>query len=81
VLPVDLAANAASLGVTVYRARTLEELREALGEAKAGSTAALVHVETDLYERAPSGDGWWDVPVAEVTTIDTTRHARTAYEK
>jgi 3D-(3,5/4)-trihydroxycyclohexane-1,2-dione acylhydrolase (decyclizing) len=80
-LPVDLAANAASLGVTVYRAKTLEELREALGQAKAGSTAAMVHVETDLYERSPSGDGWWDVPVAEVSTIDTTRQARTAYEK
>ncbi|SDO32041.1 3D-(3,5/4)-trihydroxycyclohexane-1,2-dione hydrolase [Nakamurella panacisegetis] len=80
VLPVDLAANAESLGVTVYRARTLAELKDGLARAKAGSSAAMVHVDTDLYQRSPSGDGWWDVPVAQVSTIDTTRAARTAYE-
>jgi len=79
VLPVDLAANAASLGVTVYRAKTLNELREALAKAKAGTCAAMVHVETDPSERSPSGDGWWDVPVAEVSTVETTRAARTSY--
>ena len=73
VLPVDLAANAASLGVTVYSAKTLEELKDALAKAKASSTAVMVHVDTDLYEQSPAGDGWWDVPVAEVSTIDTTR--------
>ena len=81
VLPVDLAANAESLGVTVYRAKTLEELRDALAKAKAGTSAAMVHVDTDLYEQSPAGDGWWDVPVAEVSTIDTTEAARAAYDK
>ncbi len=81
VLPVDLAANAASLGVTVYSAKTLEELKDALAKAKASSTAVMVHVDTDLYEQSPAGDGWWDVPVAEVSTIDTTREARAAYDK
>ena len=35
VLPVDLVANAASLGVHAVRARTLDELRAALTEARA----------------------------------------------
>ncbi len=81
VLPVDLAANAASLGVTVYSAKTLEELKDALAKAKASTTAVMVHVDTDLYEQSPAGDGWWDVPVAEVSTIDSTEQARAAYDK
>lgn len=81
ILPVDLAANAASLGVTVYRAKTLAELQGALVRAKAGTDAALVHVDVDLYERSPAGDGWWDVPMAEVSTIESTQQARIAYDK
>lgn len=81
ILPVDLAANAESLGVRVYRAKTLEELKDALAMAKAATTAVMVHVDTDLYEQSPGGDGWWDVPVAEVSTIDSTQVARAAYEK
>ncbi|QNK81006.1 3D-(3,5/4)-trihydroxycyclohexane-1,2-dione acylhydrolase (decyclizing) [Nakamurella sp. PAMC28650] len=81
ILPVDLAANAESLGVRVYRAKTLEELKDALARAKAATTAVMVHVDTDLYEQSPGGDGWWDVPVAEVSTIDSTQVARAAYEK
>jgi 3D-(3,5/4)-trihydroxycyclohexane-1,2-dione acylhydrolase (decyclizing) len=81
VLPVDLAANAASLGVTVYSAKTLEELKDALAKAKASTTAVMVHVDTDLYEQSPAGEGWWDVPVAEVSTIDSTAQARAAYDK
>jgi 3D-(3,5/4)-trihydroxycyclohexane-1,2-dione acylhydrolase (decyclizing) len=81
ILPVDLAANAESLGVRVYRAKTLEELKDALARAKAATTAVMVHVDTDLYEQSPDGDGWWDVPVAEVSTIDSTQVARAAYEK
>jgi 3D-(3,5/4)-trihydroxycyclohexane-1,2-dione acylhydrolase (decyclizing) len=30
---------------------------------------------------APSSEAWWDVPVAEVSELDTTRQARGAYEK
>ncbi len=81
ILPVDLAANAQSLGVTVFRAKTLEELRAALRTAKAAETSTLVHVDTDLFQQSPSGDGWWDVPVAGVSTLSFTREARIAYDK
>ncbi|WP_369069681.1 3D-(3,5/4)-trihydroxycyclohexane-1,2-dione acylhydrolase (decyclizing) [Kineococcus terrestris] len=79
-LPVDLAANAESLGVRVLRAGTRKELVEALQEAKAATTSTLVHVETDLYSEAPDGGGWWDVPVSEVSHLDSTRTARAEYE-
>jgi len=80
VLPVDLAANAASLGVPVLRAGTVEELRAALRDAKAHDGPIVVHVDADPLVPAPDGGGWWDVPVAEVSTLDATRQARKSYE-
>ena len=81
VLPVDLAANAASLGVRVLRAQTIAELSAALREAKDEAGPVLVHIETDPMVPAPDSEAWWDVPVAEVSALDATRQAREAYEK
>ncbi|MEQ4205945.1 3D-(3,5/4)-trihydroxycyclohexane-1,2-dione acylhydrolase (decyclizing) [Actinopolymorpha sp. B9G3] len=80
VLPVDLAANAASLGADVLRAGTIEELRTALTKAREASRTTLVHVETDPLAGAPSSDAWWDVPVAEVSALESTRKAREDYD-
>jgi 3D-(3,5/4)-trihydroxycyclohexane-1,2-dione acylhydrolase (decyclizing) len=81
VLPVDLAANAASLGVRVFRAETIAELKSALAQAKDEPGPALVHIETDPMVPAPDSETWWDVPVAEVSALADTRRAREAYEK
>ncbi|HEY0540504.1 MAG TPA: 3D-(3,5/4)-trihydroxycyclohexane-1,2-dione acylhydrolase (decyclizing) [Actinoallomurus sp.] len=81
VLPVDLAANAASLGAQVLTARTSAELRDALVTARAASRTTVVHVETDPLRPGPDGEAWWDVPVAEVSGLDTVREARARYDK
>jgi len=81
VLPVDLAANAASLGVRVLRAQTIAELRAALRQARDEAGPVLVHIETDPMIPAPDSEAWWDVPVAEVAELDSTRRARAAYER
>jgi 3D-(3,5/4)-trihydroxycyclohexane-1,2-dione acylhydrolase (decyclizing) len=81
VLPVDLAANAASLGARVLRACGVDEFRAALREAVASPHTTLVHVETDPLVPAPDSNAWWDVPVAEVSTVDATRAARVGYEE
>jgi 3D-(3,5/4)-trihydroxycyclohexane-1,2-dione acylhydrolase (decyclizing) len=80
-LPVDLAANAASLGVYVLRTRTIEEFRRALVKARAADRTTMVCIETDPTLGAPSSDAWWDVPVAEVAALASTRDARAAYDK
>jgi 3D-(3,5/4)-trihydroxycyclohexane-1,2-dione acylhydrolase (decyclizing) len=80
VLPVDLAANAESLGVRVLRAQTIAELRAALARAKDETGPVLVHIETDPMIPAPDSEAWWDVPVAEVSELAATRKARAAYE-
>ncbi len=79
VLPVDLAANAESLGVRVLRASTIDEFRKALQQAKVETGPVMVHVETDPLVPAPSSESWWDVPVSEVAEIESTRHAHAAY--
>ncbi|WP_432512195.1 3D-(3,5/4)-trihydroxycyclohexane-1,2-dione acylhydrolase (decyclizing) [Kineococcus sp. SYSU DK001] len=79
-LPVDLAANAESMGVRTLRPTNRKELVEALHDAKASSESTVVYVETDLYSEAPDGGGWWDVPVSEVSHLESTRTARTWYE-
>lgn len=80
VLPVDLAANAASLGVRVVRAAGIDELRAALQDAVRDDGPVLVHIETDPLVPAPDSEAWWDVPVAEVAELDGTQQARKAYE-
>ena len=80
-LPVDLAANAESLGVRVRRVRTPEEFAEAVAAAKAETEASVIHVETDPLIGAPDSRSWWDVPVSETATLDSTRAARITYDK
>ena len=80
VLPVDLAANAASLGADVIRTRTVEEFRAGLQRAKASDRTTVVYVETDPLAPVPSSQGWWDVPVAEVSALESTKKARAEYE-
>jgi len=81
ILPVDLAANAASLGAQVLRAHTLGEFRHCLGQALASTRTTVVHVECDLATGSPPSRSWWDVPVAQVSSQPVTRAARSAYEQ
>ncbi|WP_299950704.1 3D-(3,5/4)-trihydroxycyclohexane-1,2-dione acylhydrolase (decyclizing) [uncultured Modestobacter sp.] len=81
VLPVDLAANAASLGLDVLHAQDGPSLEAALRKAKASDRATVVHVETDPLVDAPSSESWWDVPVSEVSELESTRTARAEYER
>jgi 3D-(3,5/4)-trihydroxycyclohexane-1,2-dione acylhydrolase (decyclizing) len=79
-LPVDLAANAESLGANVIRCRTVADLADGLKRAREADRLTVVHIETDPLSPVPSSESWWDVPVAEVSTLDSTRTARSAYE-
>ena len=80
-LPVDLAANAESLGADVMRARTIAEFRTALAKARTAERTTVVYIETDPLAPAPSSQSWWDVPVAQTAALDSTRQARQEYEQ
>jgi 3D-(3,5/4)-trihydroxycyclohexane-1,2-dione acylhydrolase (decyclizing) len=79
-LPVDLAANAESLGASVLRCRSIADLTQALKQARDADKLTVVHIETDPLSPVPSSESWWDVPVAEVSTLDSTQTARTDYD-
>ncbi|CAN5516355.1 3D-(3,5/4)-trihydroxycyclohexane-1,2-dione acylhydrolase (decyclizing) [soil metagenome] len=80
-LPVDLAANAASLGAEVIRAETADALRDALKVARDSERTIVIHVETDPSVTVPSYESWWDVPIAEVARSAEVTRARGAYDE
>jgi len=81
VLPIDFAANAASLGARVMSADTPGQLAAAL-DAAAGMRGGpvVIVVETNPEPSVPGYDSWWDVPVAEVSTSPRVQAARREYE-
>jgi 3D-(3,5/4)-trihydroxycyclohexane-1,2-dione acylhydrolase (decyclizing) len=81
VLPVDFAANAASLGAWTARAKTGEELKAALVAGRKQDRTAVVVIETSYDQRVPGYESWWDVPIAEVSERDAVKAARKQYEE
>ncbi|MFJ8213756.1 3D-(3,5/4)-trihydroxycyclohexane-1,2-dione acylhydrolase (decyclizing) [Streptomyces sp. NPDC096033] len=83
-LPVDLAANAASLGMAVIRTRTIGDLRKALAEARGSDRPTCVYAQTrtpDTVSGPPPAQAWWDVPVAETATRASAAQAREEYDR
>ena len=79
-LPVDLAANAESLGATVFRASDRADLVKALEAARAVEGPVLIEVETDPDVFVPRRQ-WWDVPIAEVSESVHVQTAREGYDE
>jgi 3D-(3,5/4)-trihydroxycyclohexane-1,2-dione acylhydrolase (decyclizing) len=80
-LPVDFVANAASLGAWATRARSRDELVNALAEARRQPRTTVVVVETSYDQRVPGYESWWDVAIAEVSEREAVRAARKKYEE
>ncbi len=81
ILPVDFAANAASLGAWTARAGTGDELKAALLAGKQQNRTSVVVIETSYDQRVPGYGSWWDVPIAEVSERDAVKDARREYEE
>ena len=79
-LPVDLAMNARSLGAAVLQPTTHDEFVAALREAKASERTTVIYIKGDRYGGVPNYEGWWDVPVAEVSDSAGVRAARREWE-
>ena len=76
---VDIAANAESWGLKVYRVSSIEDFKKAYAEAHAGDEAAMIHIETDLYGPNPPSSSWWDVAVSGVSRLESTQRAYEQY--
>jgi 3D-(3,5/4)-trihydroxycyclohexane-1,2-dione acylhydrolase (decyclizing) len=79
ILPVDLAKSAESLGAQVIQARSVAEVKDALAQAKDVERTTVIYVPVDRYEGVPDYESFWDVPVAEVSEMETVVAARKEY--
>lgn len=79
-VPVDFVKNAESLGARAIAANGAEEFRQALAEAKAEPRTTLVYVHVNPEARVPNYEGWWDVPIAEVSEEESVNTTRAQYE-
>ena len=80
-LPVDLPANARSLGAHVIECAGYDDVVAALETAKSIAKTVVIYVPDDRYLGVPGYETWWDVPVAEVSELDTVQAAREEWEE
>jgi 3D-(3,5/4)-trihydroxycyclohexane-1,2-dione acylhydrolase (decyclizing) len=80
-LPIDLAANASSLGAHVIQCETYKDFLTALETAKGIDRTTVIYIQNDRYVGVPGYESWWDVPIAEVSEIDSVKTARADYEQ
>jgi 3D-(3,5/4)-trihydroxycyclohexane-1,2-dione acylhydrolase (decyclizing) len=80
-VPVDYRQHAEALGALSLLARTPDELRGALARARDSDRITMITVPVSPEKRAPSFEGWWDVPVAAASGQEGVRVARGAYEE
>jgi 3D-(3,5/4)-trihydroxycyclohexane-1,2-dione acylhydrolase (decyclizing) len=80
-LPVDLAANARSLGACVVECQTYDDVVVALGTARGMDRTTVIYVKNDRLQSVPGYESWWDVPVAEVSDIPSVAAARAEWER
>jgi len=80
-LPLDLAANARSLGAEVIECQTYDDFVAGLKQAKANDRTTVVYIQNDRYESVSGYESWWDVPTAEVSERDKVAAAREEWEE
>jgi 3D-(3,5/4)-trihydroxycyclohexane-1,2-dione acylhydrolase (decyclizing) len=80
-LPIDLSANARSLGAEVIDVQAGKELELALAQARASDRTTVIHVHVNRKGRFGGSGAWWDVPVAETSQLESTVQARIAHEE
>jgi 3D-(3,5/4)-trihydroxycyclohexane-1,2-dione acylhydrolase (decyclizing) len=78
---VDFAANAESLGARAIRACTADAIRAALETARNADRTTAIVIPVDIDHRVGGYESWWDVPIAEVSTIEAVQRAREEYER
>ena len=78
---VDFAANAESLGARAIRACSADAVRAALEDARNSDRTTAIVIPVDIDHWVGGYESWWDVPIAEVSTMDAVQKAREEYER
>ena len=80
-LPVDLAMNARGLGAHVIECQTYDDFVKAFKASKKTDRTTVICIRNDRYVGVPGYESWWDVPVAEVSQMDSVKKARKEWEE
>lgn len=67
VLPLDVAANAASLGCDTWNVSSLDEFDAALAEARQSDRPCTIVVEVEPHRYISGVDAFWDVGVPKIS--------------
>ena len=79
-LPIDYAKCAAGYGAKTYTARSLDELRAALTDAKRQDVSTLIDIKVLPKTMTDGYESWWHVGVASTSTKESVRAAYEAKE-
>ncbi len=80
-LELDLAKVAEGLGAVAMRATNAEEFAQTLKRARGESRTCVIVCATDPHQYLPTGGCWWDLEVAEVSSLPEVRALRDEYER
>lgn len=79
-MPIDFAAVAKGFGAVAYTVRTIDELRQALEDAKKQTVSTLIDIKVLPRTGMPGYDSWWRLGVAEVSDSEEVLKAHAAME-
>lgn len=80
-LNIDFAGYAQALGVKVFKAHTIEQLKSAIQAAKEETTSILIEVKVLPGSNTDGYESWWRVDTAEISSSDKVQQAFRANRK
>ncbi|MCU4991145.1 3D-(3,5/4)-trihydroxycyclohexane-1,2-dione acylhydrolase (decyclizing) [Bacillus cereus] len=75
IMKIDFAASAAGYGVKTYRVTSIEQLQEALKDAKKQTVSTLIDIKVLPKTMTNGYESWWHVGVAEVSNSQSVQAA------
>ncbi|PGP32304.1 3D-(3,5/4)-trihydroxycyclohexane-1,2-dione acylhydrolase (decyclizing) [Bacillus thuringiensis] len=75
IMKIDFAASAAGYGVKTYQVTSMEQLQEALKDAKKQTVSTLIDIKVLPKTMTNGYDSWWHVGVAEVSKSQSVQAA------
>jgi 3D-(3,5/4)-trihydroxycyclohexane-1,2-dione acylhydrolase (decyclizing) len=75
ILNIDYAKTAEGYGAKTYRVNTVEQLKEALEDAKKQEVSTLIDIKVLPKTMTDGYDSWWNVGVAEVSDKESIQKA------
>ncbi|MBE5107241.1 3D-(3,5/4)-trihydroxycyclohexane-1,2-dione acylhydrolase (decyclizing) [Bacillus thuringiensis] len=75
IMKIDFATSAAGYGVKTYRVTSIEQLQEALKDAKKQTVSTLIDIKVLPKTMTNGYESWWHVGVAEVSNSQSVQAA------